>query len=87
MRALREGAVVMNSFLIDGPLMSTFDRRKAMIERMAKDLVKFDAAQNEADAIRSLMARGYSPFAVLRYVDDARQVAFQSIVAREMAKS
>lgn len=61
-------------------------RRKALVERMAKDLVHYDAAQNEQDAVRCLMARGYSPFDVLHLVPEARALAFQEIVAVEMSK-
>lgn len=75
------------TFLLDGPLMDPRARRADLVARMAKDLVTFEAAHNEADAIRSLMARGYSPFDVLRLVPEARALAFQEIVAAEMSKS
>jgi hypothetical protein len=71
--------------LIDGPLLDPAIRGKDVAIRMAKDLIAYDAFRVEADAIRSLMNRGYSPFDVLRYVDDARQVAMQDIVAREIS--
>lgn len=61
-------------------------RRKAMVTRMAADLVKYQAAQNEADAIRSLFGRGYTMADIVMLVDDARTLAFQEIVAAEMAK-
>lgn len=70
--------------LIDGPLVPV--RRTTLIERMAKDLIAYDAAQNEHDAIRSLFGRGYSMVDIAMLVDEARQVAFQNIVAAEMAK-
>lgn len=60
--------------------------RQDMVRKMAKDLVRYDAAQNEHDAIRSLFGRGYSMADIVMLVDDARAVAFQEIVAAEMMK-
>lgn len=71
--------------LLDGPMTDPRARREHVVMRMAKDLVAYDAFRVEADAIRALMAREYSPFDVLRFVDDARQVAMQEIVAKEMS--
>jgi hypothetical protein len=71
--------------LIDGPLCEPRDQ---LIARMAADLVRFDAFHNREDAVRALMWRkDYSPFLVMRFADDARQVAMQDVVAREMAAS
>jgi hypothetical protein len=67
--------------LIDGPLMDPAARREHVVAAMAGDLIAYDAFRVEADAIRALMAREYSPFDVLRFVDDARQVAIQEIYA------
>lgn len=72
--------------LIAGALAGTSTRRTALIELMAADLIKYDAAQNEQDAIRCLMARGFSPFDVMLLVPEARMTAFQEIVAAEMVK-
>lgn len=72
--------------LVDGPLTDAVSARRATIERMAADLVRFDAAQNEQDAIRSLFGRGYSTIEIMTLLDEARQVAFQKIVAEEMSK-
>lgn len=79
----------MNSFLIDGPLMTTFDRRKAVLERMAKDLVEHGHVDlmNERDAKAVLSAAGYNRIDVEILAAEARQMAFQSIVADEMGKS
>lgn len=74
-------------FLIDGPLVS--DRRRDLVQRMAKDLNRFDSWQNEQDAIRSLFGYGYSIIDIALLLDDARQVAFQmtvDVVAREVGK-
>jgi hypothetical protein len=78
--------VNLNFPLIDGPLATHGESRDELVKRMAADLVTYDAFRNEADAIRSLMARGYPSFAVARFVDDARQVAMQGVVAAEMMK-
>lgn len=72
--------------LIDGPLTDARSRRTALVQRMAADLIRYDAAHNEADAIRSLFGRGYSMADIVMLIDDARQVAAQEKVAAEMAK-
>lgn len=73
--------------LVDGALASLPTLRQAMIERMAADLVRYDAAQNEHDAVRSLYGTGrYAMVDIVMLVEEARQVAFQEIVATEMAK-
>jgi AmiR/NasT family two-component response regulator len=88
---LREDRIVMTRnlgfVLIDGPVIDSTIKRKAKVEQMAKDLVRYDAFHNEADAIRSLFGRGYGMADIVMLVDDARQVAMQDVVAREMAKS
>ena len=75
-------------FLRDGAVAHPSVTRRDVVERMARDLVKFDAFNNEADAIRSLMwSRRYSPYDVVVLVDDARQAAYQQtidIMATEM---
>jgi len=69
--------------LIDGPLVSRAD----MVERMAKDLVRFDSFRNQADAIRSLHGAGHSMVYAVMMIDDIRQAAMQIVVAREMSGS
>lgn len=65
--------------LIDGSLSQT-------IAEMAAILVSADAYQTEAGAMRVLMASGaYSTFELMYFIDDARQVAAQEVVARVMA--
>ena len=62
--------------------------RKDLVEAMAADLVKYDAFRVEADAIRSLYGtRRYPIGDIMSCIDDARAVAFQDVVAREMAGS
>lgn len=77
----------MMSFLIDGPLMTTIERRTAVCERMARDL----AASGEdltcdRDAVRVLMARGYLTLDVAILAGEARMLAYQEIVAREISQ-
>jgi len=73
--------------LLDAPLIDARTRRRALVARMAQDLVRYDAHANEADAIRSLYGAGYPMADIVMLVDDARQVAVQEIVAKEMSKS
>jgi SOS response regulatory protein OraA/RecX len=72
--------------LIDNTPTDARSRRQVMVERMAKDLIRYDSYQNEADSIRSLFGRGYSMTDIVMIVDDARALAFQEIVAVEMSK-
>lgn len=60
--------------------------REARVNRMAADLVEADAFATLADAIRLLMWKGYGSVDIALLADDARQVAMQSVVAREMSK-
>lgn len=77
--------IISSTFpLIDGPLSAPHESREDLVRRMAERLVTYDAYRNEGDAIRCLMMKGFSPFEVMRFVDDARQVATQSVVAKEM---
>lgn len=71
--------------LIDGPLIDV--NRIETVARMAKVLIAEDCFQCERDAIWMLRHKGFSPVAVFSMIDDARQVAMQHVVAREMAKS
>lgn len=77
----------MRCYLIDGPLMTTPERRAARVEAMAFLLRQTNAYADRGDAVRFLMARGFSTLDILLLVDDARQVAVQDVVAREMGAS
>lgn len=68
-------------------LSAAREHRKDTLTRMAADLIRYEAAHNEQDAIRSLFGRGYSMTDIVMLVDDARRLAFQEIVAAEMGKS
>lgn len=67
--------------LIDTSLSQPRESREDLVRRMAKCLVTYDAFRNEGDAMRALMLKGFSPFEAIRFVDDARQVAMQEVVA------
>lgn len=69
--------------LIDGGLVNIL--RDRTVNVLAADLVTYDAFRNKSDAVRCLLARGHRSLDVARYLDDARQVAAQTAVAREMA--
>jgi hypothetical protein len=61
--------------------------RDALVRRMADDLVRFDAIKTEPDAVRALYGAGYSAFEVCLLVGEARALAFQSDVEKEMSES
>jgi hypothetical protein len=61
--------------------------RDALVRRMADDLIECDAYANKLDACRCLLAKRYDSVDVAILLDDARQVAMQDVVAREMTGS
>lgn len=75
------------TFLLDGPLMLAVERRQALVQRMAKDLAAFMPIDNDRDAVRALMRRGYYHLDVALLAGEARTLAYQEIVAAEMSKS
>lgn len=78
----------MKPYLLDGPLMEASERRKAMIELMAKDLVACgEGLLCDSDAMQTLRRQGYAMVDVAILAGEARMVAFQSIVGEEMGKS
>jgi hypothetical protein len=75
----------MKPYLIDGPIMEASDRRKAMIERMAKDLVESgEGLLCDSDAMQALRRKGYPMVDAVMLAPEARMVAFQGVVATEM---
>lgn len=70
--------------LIEGGLVNV--AREETIKRMAADLVTYDAFRNKQDAVRCLMSRGYRNIEVAMWMPDARALAFQDVVAREMVE-
>lgn len=74
-------------FLIDGPMMTTPERREQLLKSMAKDLAASgDGLPTDRDAVRVLLAKGYGTINVAILAGEARMLAYQEIVAREMAK-
>jgi hypothetical protein len=79
-------AMSAKPFLIDGPLMMAPERRAAVLECMARDLVDDDAIAERGDAVRALHARGYVALDIMILVEEARALAFQEIVSKEMSE-
>lgn len=75
------------TFPLNASLADLREARADLIQKMAADLIRFDALGNEADSIRSLYGAGYSAMDVMMLIDDVRQVAVQALVAREMNES
>lgn len=77
----------MKPFLIDGPLMTTIERRRAMIENMARTLIDSgEVIQTDPDAVRVLLAKGYGTINVAVLAGEARTLAYQeTVVAKEMS--
>lgn len=67
-------------------VVSPATSRAELTEAMAKDLIRFGTANDERDAIRSLFGNGYAMPDIIMLLDDARALAFQEIVAREMSR-
>jgi hypothetical protein len=57
-----------------------------MLTGMIAILIRDGTCGVESDAIRSLRDAGFAMPDIIMCIDDARQVAMQDIVAREMAK-
>jgi hypothetical protein len=77
----------MKPYLINGPLMTTIERRQALTLRMAKDLVVYaDGLASDRDAVRVLLAKGYHHIDVAILAGEARMLAYQEVVAREMSR-
>ncbi len=60
--------------------------REALVRRMAAVVAAHGAFSSERDTIRLLMAKGFRALDVALLADDVRQVAMQSVVAREMSR-
>jgi hypothetical protein len=74
--------------LIDGPLISAADRRKHVAVLMASTLVESgENIQTDRDAVRVLLAKGgYAAVDVALCAGEARMIAYQEIVGREMSR-
>ncbi|KRR25951.1 hypothetical protein [Bradyrhizobium retamae] len=60
--------------------------RQELIESMARGLQEAGTAGDERGAIRWLFNNRYAMADIVMLLDDARALAFQEIVAREMSK-
>lgn len=72
---------------LEGPIVikpSTY--RQQLIESMARSLQEAGTANDERDAIRSLFGNGYAMADIVMLLDEARALAFQEVVAREMSR-
>ena len=74
------------AFLIDGPLLLAPERRAMLIEHMAADLLETGNFVDRRASEQQLYRDGYLALDVMILVDDARQVAMQEIVAKEMSE-
>jgi hypothetical protein len=78
---------MIDSYLLEGSLSGLIERRPVMIERMAKTLVDNpEGLASENDAVRVLKWQGYKAFDVSLLAGEARMVAYQTIVGREMSQ-
>jgi len=77
--------------LVNGAVVHPSVSRRELVEQMAKDLVRFEAFNNENDAIRSLMwTQRYSAYDIVVLAPNACQRAFSltcDIVGKEMGRS
>lgn len=78
---------MIGSYLMEGPLMALGDARRDTIRRMAAMLVASgEDLRTDRDAVRVLMAMGFRNLDVAILAGEARMVAYQEIVAREMGE-
>lgn len=74
--------------LIDGSLVNWQQHRENLARLMAEDLVERDAWHTEGEAVRALYrTRKYKMGDIMALVDDVRQIAMQTLVAKEMGGS
>ena len=78
----------MKPYLLDGPICGLIPARAAMIERMAETLsANPEGLASDRDAVRVLFDAGYGIANSAILGGEARMVAYQEIVAREMGES
>jgi len=72
---------------LEGPIVikpTTY--RQQLTESMARCLQESGTAHDERDAIRYLFHNGYAMADIVMLLDEARALAFQEVVAREMSR-
>jgi hypothetical protein len=79
-------ATIQKCYLLDGPLILAPERKQEMAEEMAALLLDANAYLDRGDAIRLLRAADYNALNVMLCVDDARHLAMQEIIAKEMSE-
>jgi hypothetical protein len=78
---------MLKSYLLQGPLCSRIEARRALIEAMAKTLVENpEGLATENDAVRILRRERYDMIDVVMLAGEARMAGYQVIVAREMSE-
>ncbi len=68
--------------LVDGPVVEV--NRADRVAQMAKTLIELSTYADKDDAILSVRGK-FSAVEIMMMIDDARQVAMQHVVAREMS--
>lgn len=75
-------------YLIEGPICGLIEARRDLIARMAETLsANPEGLASDRDAVRVLMAKGYGVANSAILGGEARMVAYQEIVGREMGES
>jgi hypothetical protein len=79
--------VVLQTYLLEGSLSGLIERRRSLIERMAETLLDNpEGLGSDNDAVRILQWKGYKMADVAILAGEARMVAYQTIVAKEMSE-
>jgi len=75
------------SYLLNGPIFTTPERRQDALEQMAHDLIEAgpEALKSDEEACRALFGN-YAAIDVLRLAGEARYLACQEIVGQEMSE-
>ena len=74
-------------FLLAGPDHKALERRSALTERMAKDLVAHAVWQDQAEAVRLLLWLGYHPADITLLVVDPPHEAVHEAMLMEMMRA
>lgn len=72
---------------LNATLADLREARQDLIQKMAADLIRFDALAVKADSLRSLVGAGYDPIQIWMLIDEVRAVAHQEVIAKEMSES
>ncbi len=74
------------NYLTPGPMMTIPERRQALVERMASDLIALGPFDNDDDAIEVMVGcHKYRPTDVMELFEAVKYAASQEVVAREMS--